>query len=235
MCNTHTGKLYLVSTPIGNLEDITLRALRILREVDLIACEDTRHSRKLLSHYKISNPLTSYHSYNKSKKTPHLLRLLKEGKRIALITDSGTPGISDPSFYLVKSCIEENIPLTAIPGPTSLISALVVSGLPTDKFVFLGFLPSKKGKKKKAIESIKENSKTVVFFESPHRIEETLKEMEEILGDRPIALARELTKRFEEVIRGKTPEVRKKIIKEKMKGEIVVIVGAHSSHSHNPL
>ena len=222
---TPPGTLYLVSTPIGNLEDITLRALRILKEADEVACEDTRHTRKLLSHYSINNRLNSYHSYNRKQKTDRLLKLLKEGKQIALVTDSGTPGISDPSSYLVQKCIAENISVTIIPGATSLIAALVISGLPSDKFVFLGFLPQKKGRKKAVIESIKEEAETVIFFESPHRIKDTLAVMEETLGERYIALGRELTKKFEEVLRGPVSEVREQLIKEKKaRGEMVVMV-----------
>lgn len=214
----------MVSTPIGNLEDITLRALRVLREVDMIAAEDTRHTRKLLSHYHISNRLSSYHSYNRKEKTDYLLRLLQEGKDIALVTDSGTPGISDPSFYLLKNCIERGIPLTTIPGPTALIAGLVLAGIPVDRFIFLGFLPAKKGRRRKLIESVRKEDKTVVFFESPHRIKDTLEDIEQIMGKRYVSVCRELTKKFEEVLRGTICEVREKIADKKKIGELVVVV-----------
>jgi len=219
--------LYLVSTPIGNLEDITLRALRILKEVDIIACEDTRRTRKLLTHYQLSKPLTSYHSYNQKKKTPSLLRLLKEGKKVALVTDSGTPGISDPHLYLIQKCIREKVPFTAIPGATALITALVLSGFPTQPFIFLGFLPHKKGKRRKLLESFKDEDKTILFYESPHRIEKTLADLGEIMPAREVALARELTKKFEEVVRGKASEIRDELgQREKIRGEIVVVIGS---------
>ena len=225
--NFQIGTLYLVSTPIGNLEDVTLRALRILREVDIIACEDTRHTRKLLAHHHIHKPLTSYHSYNQKKKTPYILKLLQEGKSVALVTDSGTPGISDPHLYLVQACIREKIPFTAIPGATALITALVLSGFPTQPFTFGGFLPARKGKRRKLLESLRGESKTTIFYESPHRIEKTLAELDEIMPQRDIALARELTKKFEEVIRGKPSQVKEQLIEgEKIRGEMVVIISS---------
>ena len=217
--------LYLVPTPIGNLEDITLRALSILKEVDLIACEDTRTSSKLLNHFGITTPKTSYHDHNEHQKTPHLLTKLKTGARIALITDAGSPGISDPGFYLVRACIEEHIPVSALPGATALIPALTASGIPTNRFVFEGFLPVKKGRQKRLAELATEQ-RTMVFYESPHRIVKTLDQFSSTFGeDRPAAVARELTKAFEEMKRATLGEL--KIFygeQNKVKGELVIVV-----------
>lgn len=215
--------LYVVSTPIGNLGDITFRAIETLKKVNLIACEDTRHTRKLLSHYDIHNTLTSFYEYNKLKKLDYLLNELRNGKDIALVSDSGTPGISDPGFLIIKEAIKNNIKVIVIPGASAVISALAISGLPTDSFVFEGFLPRKKGKLKRVLSELASLERTVVFYESPHRILETLKIMSEGLGNIYVVLARELTKQFEEVLRGQLNELISKIEAVPLKGEIVVM------------
>ena len=197
---TNNGILYLIGTPIGNLEDITLRALRILKSVRLIACEDTRETLKLLNHYDIKIPLTSYNEYNKIKSAQHLLNILKSGKSVGVTCDRGMPGISDAGVHLVKEAIKNGITVIPIPGPTALITALVVSGLPTGRFVFEGFLPRKPGKLRRLLKNLSTEEGTIVFYESPHRLLRTLKEMFLMLGDRNIVVCRELTKKFEEVI-----------------------------------
>lgn len=199
--------LYIVSTPIGNLGDITYRAVEVLKSVDLIACEDTRKTRILTGHYGIKTPLTSYYEYNKAAKGDYLLRLLKVGKKIALVSDAGTPGISDPGFPLIKSVLEAGISVVSVPGPTALISALSISGFATHNFFFEGFLPVKSGARRKRLAWLKSLESTIVFYESPHRILKTLEDMKMALGDRKIAIAREVTKKFEEVVRGTTEEV----------------------------
>lgn len=218
------GILYVVSTPIGNLEDITLRALRILKEVDLIAAEDTRHTLLLLKHYGIRTPLTSYFEGNEMKKREFLLSQLKQGDRIALVSDAGTPGISDPGYRLVRLAIEHSIPVIPVPGPSALIAALSISGLPTDAFLFKGFLPHRPRKRRNVLKALEGVKETLIFYESPHRIAETLQDIFDILGDREIVLARELTKTFEEVLRGKTSEIRNQIHERKPKGEITLVV-----------
>jgi len=218
------GTLYLVSTPIGNLEDITLRALRVLKEVNLIAAEDTRKTGILLKNYSISNQLTSYHDFNKEKKVYTLLQSLKSGNSIALVSDAGTPGISDPAFLMVKLAIREGIRVESIPGPTAFVSALIISGLPTDKFIFEGFLSPKSGKRKKRILELSEEKRTLIFYESPHRFLETLEDLLSILGDRKASVARELTKKFEEVKRGKLSEIKEYFEAAKVRGEFVLIV-----------
>jgi 16S rRNA (cytidine1402-2'-O)-methyltransferase len=220
----NSGTLYLVSTPIGNLEDITLRALRILKEVNLIAAEDTRKTGILLKNYSIFNRLTSYHDFNKEKKVHSLIQELKSGNSIALVSDAGTPGISDPAFLLVKLAIQEGIKVESIPGPTAFVSALIISGLPTDKFVFEGFLPAKAGRRKKRILELSEEKRTLIFYESPHRFLETLSDLLSILGDRRACIARELTKKFEEVKRGNLSEVIEYFKTIKIKGEFVIVI-----------
>lgn len=215
--------LYIVSTPIGNLEDITLRAIRTLKEVDLIAAEDTRHTQILLQKYEIKTPTTSFHSYSNNEKLEYVIRLLKEGKNIALVSDAGTPGISDPAYSLIKRVLEEGVKIVPIPGASSLLAAVVVSGLPMDKFVYLGFLPLKKGRQT-LLENLKEEERTLVIFESPHRLIKTLKDLKEYLGDREIAVARELTKVFEEVLRMPISEAIAHFEKKNPKGEFVLIV-----------
>ena len=194
--------LYVVATPIGNLEDVTLRALRILKEVSLIAAEDTRKTRKLLSYYGINTPLTSYYEGNERAKLTYLLNQLKE-KNIALVSEAGMPGISDPGYELIKAAIEQGIPVVPIPGPSAILTALAISGLPTSQFIYLGFLPRKKGERRHLLQSLADEPRTLVIFESPHRLLATLKDMAETLGDREIVICRELTKFHEEVFRGK--------------------------------
>jgi len=218
------GKLYIVSTPIGNLEDITLRAIRTLAEVDLIAAEDTRRTRILLERYNIRKQLVSYYSYNRLQKKDKIINLLKEGKNIALVSDAGTPGISDPGAILIKSAIENKIPVEAIPGPAALVTALVISGKPSDKFVFEGFLSSKGAKRKKRLALFRDEERTVIMYESCHRITKLLADILDVLGDREIVLARELTKKFEEVKRDKTSALLKHFSAAKPRGEFIVII-----------
>ncbi len=221
--------LYLVATPIGNLEDITLRAIRVLKEVDLICAEDTRRAKILLKFYSIDTPVTSYYDYNKERKSPGLLKRLKDGGRIGLISEAGTPGISDPGFYLAKRALDAHIRVIPIPGSTALISALIASGLPTDRFLFEGFLPKKKGKRRKRLEGLAQEERTIVLFESPYRVHQTLQEIRDVLGDREVAVARELTKRFEEVRRGRVGEVLEYYGKKGVKGEVVIVLHGRES------
>ncbi len=218
------GKLYLVSTPIGNLEDMTLRAIKILRRVDLIAAEDTRRAQRLLARYRAKAPLTSFFEHNEPAKKDVLLKRLFEGQDIALISDAGTPGVSDPGFRLVKRAVEEGIEVIPIPGPSAHVAALVVSGLPTDSFHFFGFLPPKGAKRKKRLEEIKELRGTIILYESPHRLLRTLQDIEDACGDRHVVIARELTKLYEEVIRGSTTEVLAGLAGRKIRGEITLVV-----------
>jgi 16S rRNA (cytidine1402-2'-O)-methyltransferase len=200
------GRLYLVPTPIGNLEDMTFRAVRILKEADLIAAEDTRQTKKLCNHFDIHVPLTSYHDHNKKQSGLKLLEALKEGKQIALVTDAGMPGVSDPGYELVVQCVEEKVPVVPLPGANAALPALVASGLNTDMFTFYGFLPRGKKEKKKELERLSFFPSTLLFYEAPHRLKETLQAMNEILGDRKVAVVRELTKRYEEISRGSLKE-----------------------------
>jgi 16S rRNA (cytidine1402-2'-O)-methyltransferase len=216
--------LYIVSTPIGNLKDITLRALDILKEADLIACEDTRHTNVLLRHYGIEKRLVSFHDYNKTEQTPYLIGLLKEGKAIALVSDAGTPGISDPGYYLVREALKKGINVVPIPGASALLAALVVAGLPTDHFVFEGYLPKRPGRRIKRLKELSEERRTIVIYESPMRIKKLLFEMVAMFGDREIVLARELTKQFESFTRGRLDEIVEARDTLKTKGEYVVIV-----------
>ena len=215
------GNLYVVATPIGNLEDITLRAIRTLKEADAIASEDTRQTKKLLDKYEIKTTLISYYTYNIKERTPQIVQMLKEGKNIALVTDAGTPAISDPGEHLVKKALEAGIKVVTIPGPSAVISALSISGLSTEKFVFEGFLPRKSIQRRRLFESLAKEARTVVFYESPHRILKTLDDLIAVLPDRKIAVARELTKVFEEVLSGTPSEVRARI---KPKGEMVLLI-----------
>lgn len=225
--NDTKGTLYLVGTPIGNLEDITMRALRILREADLIACEDTRQTQKLLNHYQIETPVTSYHEHNEMTRAPELVLRLEEGAHIALVSDAGMPGISDPGYRLVILSIRHNIPVTPVPGPSALIASLVASGLPTDAFQFFGFLPAKKTARRKFLEQLRESSSTSILFESPHRIVESLEDVLDVLGDRPTVLARELTKIHEEYLRGKCSAVLQELQKRaSVPGEITLLIAA---------
>jgi len=222
--NKTSGILYICGTPIGNLEDITLRALKVLKKVKLIAAEDTRHTKKLLNHYQINTKITSYYEYNKFKKAPYLVEILKNGQDIALVSDAGMPGISDPGYVLVNLALKNNIKIIPVPGVSALITALVVSGLPTDKFVFEGFLPRKIKERKRYFKSIENEERTLIFYETPHRLKRTLKDMLEIWGDRKIVIARELTKKFEEIIRGNLSQVISEINTKEIKGEITLVV-----------
>ena len=217
-----SGKLYLVATPIGNLEDITLRAIRILKEVDIIAAEDTRHSLKLLNHLEISKPLISYHRHNEEIKTDGLIQKLLNGENIALITDAGTPAISDPGEFIVKKAIENNIEIVPIPGACALINALIVSGFDTREFSFYGFLPLNKKLRTAKFEELKKERKTIILYEAPHKISATLNDIYKNLGDVNIVLARELTKIHESFIRGKVSEILEKI--EEIKGELIILI-----------
>ena len=217
------GKLFIVSTPIGNLKDITFRAIEVLASVDLIAAEDTRRSAILLKHYNIRTKTTSYHDFNKEKKTPDLIEKMKNGLSIAVISDAGTPGISDPAYYFVRAAIQQNLQVEAIPGATAFLPALVISGLPTDRFVFEGFLPVKKGRNKR-LSLLKEEDRTIIFYESPKRIIKTLVNLYDIFGNRKICIVRELTKKFEEVYRGSLNEFTTKDHLIKPKGEFVLIL-----------
>jgi 16S rRNA (cytidine1402-2'-O)-methyltransferase len=214
--------LYIVATPIGNLKDITLRALEVLNSVDLIAAEDTRHSKILTNHYQITTPITSYYEQNKITKGQYLLKFLQEGKNIALISDAGTPGISDPGFNIIRLAIENDIPVCPIPGPSALITGLVVSGLPTDKFIFEGFLPAKTTARCRKLQELSKAKCTVIVYESPHRLLKTLRDILDILGDINIVCVRELTKKFEEIKRGKTSEIISYFSKKPPRGEFIL-------------
>ena len=216
------GKLYVVATPIGNLEDITIRAIKILQNVDLIAAEDTRHTLKLLNHLEITKPLISYHRHNEDTKTESLIKKLKEGQDIALVSDAGTPGICDPGEIIIQKCIQEKIDVIPIPGACAMINALIASGINTKEFTFFGFLPQNKKTRKQKIEEIKNSKKTILLYEAPHKITGTLKELSEILEKRQIVLARELTKIHEEFIRGNIEEIMQKA--ENLKGEMILII-----------
>ncbi|OPY93539.1 MAG: Ribosomal RNA small subunit methyltransferase I [Syntrophaceae bacterium PtaU1.Bin231] len=219
-----TGVLYVVSTPIGNLEDMTHRAVRVLGQVRLIAAEDTRHTRKLLDHYGIRTPLTSLHGFNEHEKSEGIVRKLQEGLDVAYVSDAGTPGISDPGYLLVNRAVAAGIRVVPVPGASAVVAALSVSGLPTEKYVFHGFLPSPKGKRRAFLASLRGEEKTMVFYESPRRLRETLADIAEVLGDRPIVVARELTKTFEEVIRGTVSEAAAQLGEGEVRGEITLIV-----------
>ena len=220
-----TGCLYLVATPIGNLEDITLRAIRILKEADIIACEDTRQTQKLLQHYGIRKEMVSYHEHNELTRSPELAIELEQGAKIALVSDAGTPGISDPGHRLVTLCLRHHIPVVPIPGPSALVAALAASGLPTDEFLFVGFLPPRAGARRKALDALKAESRTLIFYEAPHRVVETLADATEILGPRPAVIAREVTKIHEEFLRGPLAELLESARKRAPRGEITLLIG----------
>ncbi len=217
------GTLYVISTPIGNLEDISLRAIRILSGVDLVAAEDTRKTKTLLDHFDIRKPLVSYYSYNEARRTPELIARLKQGEAIGIVSDAGTPGISDPAYRILRSALDERLPVIAIPGPSAFLPALIVSGLPLDHFVFEGFLPVKKGRKTK-LEELRSESRTIVLYESPHRLLRTLGELRTFLGDRDAAVSRELTKKFEETARGRLSELIEHFSRRGIRGEFVIVV-----------
>lgn len=216
--------LYIVSTPIGNLKDITFRAVETLKSVDLIAAEDTRHTQILTKHYDITTPLTSYFEHNKFQKGDYLLKFLKDGKKVALVTDAGTPGISDPGYNLIRLAQDNDIPVTVVPGPSALIAALTVSGLPCHSFIFEGFLPVKPGARRKKLEEFKGEKRTVIFYESPYRLTKTLKDIEEVLGNPTVVCARELTKKFEEIKKASAAELRQHFTKQIPRGEFVLLL-----------
>jgi 16S rRNA (cytidine1402-2'-O)-methyltransferase len=220
------GILYLVASPIGNLEDITFRAVRILKECDLIACEDTRHSRKLLDHYGIEKPLVSYHDHNEAARSAELVAKLRDGLRVALISDAGMPLVADPGYRLVTAAVAEGIAVQPIPGPSALITALAASGLPTDAFRFAGFLPARSGQRGATLEALKSDSATLIFFEAPHRILDALADIDRIMGARSVVVGRELTKTHEEFLRGTAAEILA-ILKGRpsVKGEITLLIG----------
>ena len=221
--------LYLVGTPIGNLEDITLRALRVLKEVDVIACEDTRQTQKLLNHYAIQTRTTSYHEHNEVTRSAELVKQIQEGTNVALVTDAGMPGISDPGYRLITLAIRHHIPVIPVPGASAFLAALVASGLPADSFRFSGFLPAKRGERRAALEAIKNSPRTQVFYEAPHRILETLTDVAEILGEtRGVVIAREVTKLHEEFLRGRSGDVLRTLnAREAIRGEITLLIGKH--------
>jgi 16S rRNA (cytidine1402-2'-O)-methyltransferase len=229
---TTLGCLYLVGTPIGNLEDITLRAIRILKEADRIACEDTRHTQKLLTHYDIHKPLISYHEHNEMTRAPELIVALEQGAKIALVSDAGTPLVSDPGHRLVTLCLRHQIPVVPIPGPSALLASLSASGLPNEEFLFVGFLPNRGGERRRALEHLRIEDRTIVLYEAPHRIAETVSDAKEILGDRPACLAREVTKLHEEFRRGKLSEISATLEERPARGEITLIIGAFDTNEH---
>ena len=229
--NSTAGVLYIVSTPIGNLEDITLRALRILKTVDLIAAEDTRHTRRLLTHYEIDTPTTSYFEGNQIQKGEKLVTQLKAGASIALVSDAGTPTISDPGYRLLVQCIEADIPIIPIPGPSACIAAASVAGLPLHNFVFEGFLSPKSGRRKRQLVDLCEEKRTLIFYESPHRVIPFLCDVLEVLGDRRVTVARELTKKFEEIFRGTVTEAIEKLQETGPRGEFTIVIGGASLHN----
>jgi 16S rRNA (cytidine1402-2'-O)-methyltransferase len=218
------GTLYLVGTPIGNVEDLSPRARKILGAVDLIAAEDTRHTRALLSRFDINRPLVSYHDHNKESRTPELVSRLKEGASVAIVSDAGSPGISDPAFTLVRAAVLAEAPVVPIPGPSSALCALEVSGLPTDRFAFEGFLPRRSGRRRTRIQELRDEPRTIIFFESPHRLKGAIRDLLEVLGDRPASVSRELTKKFEETRRGTLQSLLEWVEAKPPRGEFVLVV-----------
>ncbi len=223
MDTTEKGKLYLVPTPIGNLADMTSRALEILKEVEVVACEDTRTSGNLLSKFGIKKRLVSYHEFNERSRARQLLEILKQGQSIAVMTDAGTPGISDPAYRIVRAALSEDVEIVPLPGASALLPALTASGLPTDRFLFEGFLSHKSGARKRRLEKLRDFEHTIIFYESPHRVRQSLTAMLEVFGDRQACLAREISKKFEQFIRGSISEILSKI-GESVKGEVVLVV-----------
>ena len=226
--------LTIVPTPIGNLSDITLRALEALKQADIIVCEDTRRTQRLLQHYAITKPLLSYHDHSSAQKTAGLVTLLKEGQHLALVSDGGMPLVSDPGFQIVHAVLAEQLPLEVLPGPSAVTTALVLSGLPTDSFSFLGFLSNKGERRKHELQALAERGETLIFFESPFRIVKSLQDMLEVFGDREAAVAREITKKFEEVLRGRLSELVNDMTKKPRKGEMVVLVSGKDRKSVLP-
>lgn len=227
------GCLYVVGTPIGNLEDITLRALRILKEVDLIACEDTRHTQKLLQHYNLEKPLLSYHEHNELTRSSELLIKLEQGAKIALVSDAGMPLVSDPGYRLVTLCLRHKIPVVPIPGPSALVAALAGCGLPGEEFVFVGFLPARSGRRRRSLERLRLEDRTIVLYEAPHRLQESIADAIEILGDRPACLARELTKVHEEFRRGNLSDLAQHLNDHPARGEITLLIGPPDAANHS--
>jgi 16S rRNA (cytidine1402-2'-O)-methyltransferase len=223
--NSQTGCLYLVATPIGNLEDITLRALRVLKEADLVACEDTRQTQKLLQHYAIHKEMVSYHAHNELTRAPELVIQLEEGAQVALVSDAGTPVVSDPGHRLVVLCLRHHIPVVPIPGPSAFVAALAASGMPTDEFLFVGFLPSRAGARRKKLDALKSEPRALVLYEAPHRLAETLSDAADILGTRHAVVAREVTKIHEEFLRGTLGELRDAAKQRAPRGEITLLIG----------
>lgn len=228
MSSDTTGTLYIVSTPIGNLEDITLRALRVLAEVDVIAAEDTRRTLKLLNKYQIKKKLLSYYQHNQVRRGKQLLRILQAGKNVALVSDAGTPGISDPGYQIIKLALEAGANVIPVPGPTALITALTVSGLPATSFIFLGFLSSRKEKRRRELSQLVSEPRTIVLYESPHRLIKTMEDIFSVMGDRYLVIARELTKYYEQIARGPVRELLNKFRQEKPRGEFVLIIKGRS-------
>ena len=222
------GRLFLVATPIGNLEDITVRALRLLGEADLIACEDTRHTAKLLNHYGIHKPTLSYHQHNESARAEELLERLEQGAQIVLVSDAGTPGISDPGHRLVSLCLQRQIPVIPIPGASAVIAALVASGLPTEEFLFVGFLPSRSTERRKALQKLAQENRTLALYEAPHRLVDTLSDALDCLGRRQAVIAREITKIHEEFLRGDLAELLVRVQQRPVRGEITILIGPPS-------
>jgi 16S rRNA (cytidine1402-2'-O)-methyltransferase len=220
-----SGCLYIVGTPIGNLEDITLRALRVLKEVDLIACEDTRHTQKLLNHYDIAKTLVSYHEHNEMTRSPELLIQLEQGAKIALVSDAGMPLVSDPGYRLVTLCVRHKIPVVPIPGPSAMLAALAAAGLPNEEFLFVGFLPQRSGERRRMLDHLRIEERTMIFYEAPHRLAESIADAQEILGDRPACIAREVTKLHEEFLRGKLSQLAESLAERPARGEITLIIG----------
>lgn len=230
-----TGTLYLVATPIGNLEDMTFRAVETLKQVAVIAAEDTRQTRKLTTHFGIEGPrLISYHEHNKHSKEEAILSLLREGHDVALVTDAGTPGISDPGADIVRAAVEEGLAVVPIPGAVAGVTALIASGLPTDRFTFIGFLPREKKQRREELERLKSRPETLIFYEAPHRVEETVKAMLESLGDREIVIGRELTKRYEQFSRGKISNCLEWFSQEKPRGEFVLVLEGNCGNLESP-
>lgn len=227
-----TGKFYICATPIGNLDDITIRGLNTLKEVDLIAAEDTRHTRKLLSHYNIHKPLTSYHEFSNEKKSNYILQHIKDGKDVALVSDAGMPGICDPGYEIINLMIDNNITVIPIPGVSALTAALAVSGFEMSKFVFEGFLPKKKTERKRLFIKLKDEKRTIIFYESPHRIKDTLNIMLNTLGNRRIVICREITKKFEEISRGLLSEIIDRKKEQEIKGELTIVLEGFQSNDN---
>jgi len=222
------GCLYLVGTPIGNLEDITLRGIRILKEVDQIACEDTRHTQKLLTHYDIHKPLVSYHEHNELTRAPELVVALEQGAKIALVSDAGMPLVSDPGHRLVTLCLRHHIPVVPIPGPSALLASLSASGLPNEEFLFVGFLPARSGERRRALERLRIEDRTIILYEAPHRVAECVADAREVLGNRDACIAREVTKMHEEFRRGKLSELSASLEERPARGEITLLIGAEA-------